>query len=191
MPGPAHDRQPVPVESREPPSAPCSLEDYSQWLRRAQHYLNAKGILDAEASAWVHKAYAYAKELHLERDLPPDQLWTMDGARREVDQLLAGVQLKLSQPEPRLKFDPLTLVITLDGKEHPVKEPKAFSIYKALADVVPEVLTKEDIGGMVKGVSGDKTIPRLIAKLPEALRKTVKPTTAGYSLLLPRRKVRK
>jgi hypothetical protein len=113
----------------------------------------------------------------------------IDWATEEAS--LDGVAGRTGNAAPRLEFDVYSLVITLDGKDYAVNEPKAFAIYKALADAMPQVRTKRDIAGIVKGVGGDKTIPRLLAKLPDALHKTVKQTTAGYSLRLPRGKDRK
>jgi hypothetical protein len=86
----------------------------------------------------------------------------------------------------RLTFDDLTKTVTLDGKEFPVMDLKAYEIYKTICrDGSRSPIIKAGIRLKVQGVRGKKTIPALIARLPEKLRKTINTSTRGYGLVLP------
>lgn len=85
-------------------------------------------------------------------------------------------------PPERLTFNLDTHTVTLDGQAYKVPDPKAFLVYKALADARPNPLTKAAIAGKVPGCKGDKTVPSLLKKLPEPLRATVRSGPGGYWL---------
>jgi hypothetical protein len=84
----------------------------------------------------------------------------------------------------RLRYDRQTQIITLDGTPHKIEDPKAFAVYKAIADKCPEPLTKAMIQDRVTGCRGDKKIPHLLDSLPEELRKTISSGPNGYWLKL-------
>jgi hypothetical protein len=85
----------------------------------------------------------------------------------------------------RLTLDDLALAVTLNGVKHRVADPRAYAVYKAIAEKDAPTITKNRIRTKVKGVRGQKTIPRLIASLPPALQQTVKWDTNGYWIVLP------
>jgi hypothetical protein len=89
----------------------------------------------------------------------------------------------------RLHFDSPTQTITLDGFPHHIDDPKAFAVYKAIADACPLPITKRKIQGQVPGCRGVKTIPLLLARLPRPLKDTVRSGVNGYWLdLAPKQK---
>jgi hypothetical protein len=85
----------------------------------------------------------------------------------------------------RLAFDDDTHTVTLDGVPHKVSDPKAYEVYKTICRRDGATITKREIGGKVKRVAGAKAIPKLIAALPAAVRRTVRSGPAGYWHDLP------
>jgi hypothetical protein len=69
-------------------------------------------------------------------------------------------------PANRLRLDDETRTVFLDGAQYPVGDSKAYSVYKAIASKKGDPITKTEIGQSVRGVQGEKTIPRLLSKLP-------------------------
>jgi hypothetical protein len=86
----------------------------------------------------------------------------------------------------RITFDDLTQTVSIDGAAHHVLDPKAYVVYKAIA-TCPECITQEQIRGQVRGVDGEKTICKALAKLPAVLKKTYKSGYFGYRVCLPPR----
>jgi hypothetical protein len=84
----------------------------------------------------------------------------------------------------RLRFDVQTLTVTLDNKPFKISNPKAFSVYKAIADSRPNPITRASIQSRVPGCRGEKTIRRLLNTLQEPLRECVQSGPAGYWLEL-------
>lgn len=82
----------------------------------------------------------------------------------------------------RLRFDPLTQTVTLDGKPHKIENPKAFSVYQEIAKSCPNPLTKAELQKRVPGCKGDKKIRQLFDSLPEPLCVTVRSGKNGYWL---------
>jgi hypothetical protein len=113
---------------------------------------------------------------------------------RKFSELLAHALMLREKPPPdrldggtdRLRFDPSTHTVTLDGTRHAVVDPKAYEVYRAIVERNAATITKTGIGAKVKGVTGQKTIPNLIKTLPWALRQTVKVSTRGYWHELPK-----
>jgi hypothetical protein len=89
-------------------------------------------------------------------------------------------------PRQRLVFDDMTRTVTLDGRAHEVSDPKVYEVYRVIAGAIPGALSKAQVSTQVKGVHGSKTIPSLLKKLPEPLRKTIETGPHGYSVVLPR-----
>jgi hypothetical protein len=101
---------------------------------------------------------------------------------------LDGATSGLAAP-PRLVFDDAAHTVTLDGVPHQVQEPKAYAVYKVIAQPPADMpyIPKAKIRSLVRGVAGQKTIPRLIKTLPNSLRTTVRPCSGrGYCVALPR-----
>jgi hypothetical protein len=92
---------------------------------------------------------------------------------------------KMPPDAPRLRIDLQTLSVVLDGTRIRVTNPKALSLYKALADSLGQPLIRAELRVNVKGVRGDKTIRNLLNALPPRLRKTVKSGPEGYWIMLP------
>jgi hypothetical protein len=91
---------------------------------------------------------------------------------------------KLTRRE-RLVFDTLTQTVTLDGIPEPVADPRAYGVYKAIFDSLPNPITKKGIRKLVPRCQGVKTIPQLIESLPLRLKKTIAWGKSGYYLRLP------
>jgi hypothetical protein len=110
-----------------------------------------------------------------------------EGCRSEGPQSDQG-QPRDNDP-PRLRIDLLTQTVTLDGDCIEVPNPKALSLYKALADSPSQPLTRanlrDKLRDKVPGVKGNKTIPNLFNTLPPRLRRTVKSGPEGYWIKLP------
>ncbi len=85
----------------------------------------------------------------------------------------------------RLHFDPQTQAVTLDGKSHPIKNPRAFKLYRAIADCNGEPITRAKLRQPPHYFKGDKTVRKLLDTLPSVLGKTVLSHTSGYWLHLP------
>jgi hypothetical protein len=101
---------------------------------------------------------------------------------------ITALDAEIPAKAQRLLFDDVNHTITLDGVSHHVAEPKAYSVYKAIAQRPANMayITKKNIRLGIKGVAGQKTIPNLIKTLPHSLRKTVRPCPSrGYCIELP------
>jgi hypothetical protein len=109
-----------------------------------------------------------------------------DGVASIDSKMGAGGAAPSGQSSPRLLFDQETLTITLDGQPYQLDDPRAFSLYRAISEASPDLITRPAIRLAVKGLQGDKTIPNKINSLPEALRDTVESDTRGYWIVLPR-----
>jgi hypothetical protein len=86
--------------------------------------------------------------------------------------------------QPRLAFDKFTQAITLDGTPYQIADPKAFSVYKAIAEACPQPVTAADIRPKVAGCKGKNKVGQLLNTLPAPLRATVRSGNAGYWLSL-------
>jgi hypothetical protein len=102
----------------------------------------------------------------------------------------AGGDNKANDPPPknvgRLQFDDASLTVRIDGGA-PIraKNPRAYQIFKAIAQASPDVINRIDIRQAVCGTKGDKTIRHLIDGLPRPLRDAVESDTTGFWLRLP------
>jgi hypothetical protein len=121
----------------------------------------------------------------LSRDLPQRRADLLDGY--DYSRVLAELELDVNNaqgethlPPGRLQFDPDTHTITLDNTPFQGLHPKAFAVYKAIADARPQPITKAQIQGKVRACQGDKIIRRLLKNLPEPLRETVHSGPDGY-----------
>jgi len=72
----------------------------------------------------------------------------------------------------RLRFDAGTQTVLLDGSGIKVADPKAFAVYRALAEACPQPLTRAAIQKQVPGCRGAKKIRQLLDSLAERLRAT-------------------
>jgi hypothetical protein len=135
----------------------------------------------------VHDVYQWGTKPH-ERGYMPRVVGSppsvMEAWLAEVEALAAAAR-GLAGTSARLVFDDATLTITLDGVGHRIEDPKAYEVFKAIAERDAPTINKTGIRKEVKGVNGQKTIPRLIADLPPALRQVVKCNTTGYWIVLP------
>jgi hypothetical protein len=102
----------------------------------------------------------------------------------------ATVPLGAPPPEVlRLRFDDASLTVVIDdGKPIGVKDPKAYQIFKVIANAAPNIVPRKTIQNTVAATRGDRTIRKLLLSLPEPLRTAWKNTTRGYYLRLPAKK---
>jgi hypothetical protein len=84
---------------------------------------------------------------------------------------------------PRLAFDPQSQTVTLDGKEYAVADPRAFRVYRVIAEAQDPPVTNAEIQRAVRGLEGRKAVRRRLNLLPAALRATVRTTTKGHRWL--------
>lgn len=98
---------------------------------------------------------------------------------------LRRLEQALSPACGRTSFDDDTRTVTLDGARFEVEDPKGYAVYRAIVERPNAFATKAEIGRAVKGVAGQKTIPRLVRALPEALRRTVRPPPAVTAMCCP------
>src|SRR5262249_40940278 len=92
------------------------------------------------------------------------------------------------QPEQakRFRFDDASLVVSIDGGPPiQVENPKAYLLFKTVANASPRIITAHGIREKVAGLHGDKGIPRTRDELPEPLKSSLKSDTRGYWLRLP------
>jgi hypothetical protein len=82
----------------------------------------------------------------------------------------------------RLRFDPQTQTITLDGTPQKIADPKAFAVYKEIASSCPMPLKQAQLQERVAGCRGTKKIRQLLDDLPKKLRVTVLSGPNGYWL---------
>jgi hypothetical protein len=91
----------------------------------------------------------------------------------------------ISDPnDPRLQFDAQTFTVILDKRRYQVENPKAFILYKTIADKKGAPITRAGLRQADPIFRGDKTVPRLLKLLPRQLRKTIKSSHSGYWLQL-------
>ena len=102
--------------------------------------------------------------------------------RAEIVARLDRLEAQSVNPPERLYFDALTHTVSLDGTHYTITDPKAFAVYKVIADACPQPLTKVRIQKIVPGCKGKKRIPQLICMLPEPLRASVRSGPYGYWL---------
>jgi hypothetical protein len=117
---------------------------------------------------------------------------TIRYAREAVERLTSvwPAETAASTPERRLTFDDDTLTVVLDGKRHKIDDSQAYAVYKSIAQRDTPTITKRGIRSRVRGVRGQKTIPRLLGALPRVLHQTVQVSTKGYWLVLPKSRER-
>jgi hypothetical protein len=101
-----------------------------------------------------------------------------------------GSLLEAVNEEERLRFDRLTLTITLDDNHHALTDPKAFSVFKVIATSNGPI-TRAAISRVVGGTKGKKTVRRLLDSLPQALLRTIRTGPQGYCVVLPARTSKK
>jgi hypothetical protein len=87
--------------------------------------------------------------------------------------------------DSRLRFDETTFTIYLDRIPYKVSTPNAFALYKHLAAQNGTPVTRQQIRVADRRFRGDKTVVRLLNRLPSSLRHTVKSGESGYWLHLP------
>jgi hypothetical protein len=85
----------------------------------------------------------------------------------------------------RIYCDPDTHIITLDGVEYPIPNPKAFLLYQILSEARGEPTTRRKLRQRNPTFRGDKTVRRLADSLPPELRDTIQSGPAGFWLRLP------
>jgi hypothetical protein len=91
----------------------------------------------------------------------------------------------------RLYFDAQTQTVTLDGTAHKVTDPKAFAVYKLIAESCPQPITKASLQKRVAGCRGAKKVRQLLNSLPTPLGRTISSGPNGYWLdLNPSRRIR-
>jgi hypothetical protein len=93
------------------------------------------------------------------------------------------------QPESqecRLRFDEETWTVYLDGEPIEIEDPNAFILYQLIHLEGP--ITRRQIRKQHPRCKGDKTIPRLLDRLPVALLRTVQSGEPGYWVKLPPKK---
>jgi hypothetical protein len=98
----------------------------------------------------------------------------------------ADLLVREGKGRARIAFDDNALTVTIDDKGpiH-VENPRAYKLFRVIADASPDVINARDIQAKVSGTGGDKAIPRLRARLPRVLRDAVKSDTRGFWLQLP------
>jgi hypothetical protein len=105
----------------------------------------------------------------------------------------ANPPLRTAQPIEtplRLRFDQQALVVYLDGRQIPVQSPKAFLLFKTIAEHEGPI-TRAGLRSRSAHFRGDKTVRKLLALLPAALRRTIKSNYSGYWLqLAPAKEIR-
>jgi hypothetical protein len=107
-------------------------------------------------------------------------------AEDEFNRIKARLKAEVTNWQPsRVAFDPESQTLVLDGKKFLFENPRAFFLYKAIADKKGEPITRAELRKQIKNLKGDKTIPNLQAKWPTELRATIKRGTCGYWLCLP------
>jgi hypothetical protein len=84
----------------------------------------------------------------------------------------------------RLRLDPLTYTVELDGRRHVIDDPRAFLLYQTIANA-GEPITRAGLRKQVKGTNNPKAARGLINKLPAPVRETVKHGPPGFWLVLP------
>jgi hypothetical protein len=99
----------------------------------------------------------------------------------------AQIVQRYSTVADRLRFDQQTLTVFLDGRPIKVNNPKAFLLYKIIAENQGPI-TRSQIRTHGQHFKGDKTVPRLLKTLPPVLRHTVQSSRSGYWVVLPEKK---
>jgi hypothetical protein len=103
-----------------------------------------------------------------------------------LDVRIIGEVRSPAPEDSRLRFDDAALTVAIDdGSPIYVANPRAFKVFKTIAEASPNVINRKDIQVAVCGTKGDRTIRDLIDKLPQRLREAVKSDTTGYWLCLP------
>jgi hypothetical protein len=117
------------------------------------------------------------------------------GAARALDDTLNDIKGRLSTPgtgkklsvSERLTIDVPSRIVTLDGTTYAVADLKTLLIYQAIAEAPNPPITNGDIQQVVRGVKGHRVIAERIKTLPDALQATIETSTAGHSLIFPRK----
>jgi hypothetical protein len=170
--------------------------DYAQWLGGMAKCPEADptpeaepAVLAAIISALTPRPNYYPQFPEGRREeLPQDQRQELEALRLEALRLAKNRQSELdgnSRSPARVTLDDDSLTVTLDGTPYKVPDPAAYAVYKAILQRDRPRITKAGIRGKVKGVKGQKTIPRLIETLPKALQDTVRWNTHGFWHELP------
>jgi hypothetical protein len=100
--------------------------------------------------------------------------------------ILRPKEPKRRSSEQRLTFDDPTQTISLDGRQYPVEDAKAYFIYKMIAEAEPGIRVKNQaIQSRIRGTKGRHVISKSLKLLPPALKKTLLTTTSGKCVRLP------
>ncbi len=95
----------------------------------------------------------------------------------------------------RLTIDASSRTVTFDGKEFEIKNPRAFKIFKMISDADGNIVPSDAIKSTIPGVGKDSRIGQILDDgLPKELRHLVpgqRGQGSGFSLKLPRKRVRK
>jgi hypothetical protein len=171
-------------------SSPCDFRDY---LLATYHSLDIlpstaeaedpdKAMVDNHRRV-IADLWDMARQLEGSQN-PPPPLPAVDSepaAMSAIDTLLAWTNALIGDARAkRLQFDPQSQTVVLEGMQYPVKNPKAFFLYKTIAEKGGEPITRADLRQQHKGLKGDKTIPNLLDELPPELRETVQRGSNGY-----------
>jgi hypothetical protein len=177
------------------------IDTLNEYMEEEEDSAGRQGEVEAiTADHPIHVAVVNLQKFFANRRLPTTHgirhLWhELHGSSRNHDsaafrfanELLQALEeaYRLPKDQPRLRLDPLTQIVTLDGQDYPIDNPKAFRLYKIIADKGGEPITRAGIRRLNPGFRGDKTIPTLLATLPDPIRATVKSSSVGYWLRLP------
>jgi hypothetical protein len=135
-----------------------------------------------------------AEKTHLLREFgpPPPELYRPPETRMDVHRLVDAIA-QWAEPVAdrhlgdRLGFDDQTHMVTFDGSAIPVKDPDAYTLYKAIAGRGGAVVTEKELND-IPGLRGKRN-DRLLDRLPSALRDTIQTRPGrGKWLHVPPRK---
>jgi len=89
----------------------------------------------------------------------------------------------------RLTLDASSWAVTFDGKEFKIGSPRAFKIFKMIADANGDIVASEAIKRRVAGLERGSRIGQILTKrVPKELRRLItgqRGTNSGFSLKLP------
>ena len=126
-----------------------------------------------------------AADLRAHLGLPDNDTETLNRMTiREIVEALQPAAEYLELTLSRLRFDEQTLTAVLDERSYSFENPKAFLLYRLIAEK-GQPITRAEIRKTQKGLRRDKTIPNLLRLLHVCLRHTLKSSPAGHWLHLP------
>jgi hypothetical protein len=177
------------------------IDTLNEYLEEEEDSAGRPGEVEAiNADHPIHVAVVNLQKLLPNRKLPTTygirHLWHellgrsrnhAPAAFRFANELLEALEeaYRVPKDQPRLRLDPQTQIAALAGKDYLIDNPKAFQLYTIIADKSGEPITRAGIRRLHPDFRGDKTIPTLLATLPDPIRATVKSGPAGYWLRLP------